>query len=165
MGGGAFESNETPAAEFNIYVDPEAAKIVFESGVPITMVGLDATNKALFSFEDIEALARLGGKVSTVAAQLLTFYAKQVEKVFGVKGAQLHDPLAVATVIDPTILETKSLHVDIETKGEFTRGATVVDIYGVTGKEPNAEVAFGLDLPKLKGFIFDAIERLDKRWV
>jgi inosine-uridine nucleoside N-ribohydrolase len=88
-----------------------------------------------------------------------------VEKVFGLKGAQLHDPLAVATVIDPTILETKSLHVDIETKGEFTRGATVVDIYGVTGKEPNAEVALGLDLPKLKGFIFDAIERLDKRWV
>ncbi len=164
MGGGVFESNVTPAAEFNIYVDPEAAKIVFESGVPITMVGLDATNKALFTFEDIEALGRLGGKVSTVAAQLLTFYAKQLERVFGVTGAQLHDPLAVAAVIDPTILSTKPLHVDIETKGEFTRGATVADLYSVTVREPNAEVAFGLNLPKFKGLIFDAIKRLDKRW-
>lgn len=164
MGGGAFDSNVTPAAEFNIYVDPEAARIVFESGVPITMVGLDATNKALFTFEDIEALARLGRKVSTVAVQLLGFYAKAVEKVFGVKGAQLHDPLAVAAVIDPTILDTRSLHVDIETAGEFTRGATVVDLYGVTGKRPNAEVALGLNLSKFKGLVFDAIRKLDKRW-
>jgi len=164
MGGGVLESNKTPAAEFNIYVDPEAAKIVFESGIPITMVGLDATNKALFSLEDIEALSRLSGKVSTVAARLLTFYAEQLEKFSGVRGAYLHDPLTVAAVIDPAVLDTRFLHVDIETKGEFTRGATVVDLYGVTGKKPNAEVSFGLDLSKFKGLVFDAIKRLDERW-
>lgn len=163
MGGGVLESNKTPAAEFNLYLDPEAAKVVFESGIPLTMVGLDATNKALFSLEDIAALARLGGRVSVVVAQLLTFYAKQVGKIFGVKGAQLHDPLAVAAVIEPTILDTKLLAVDIETKGEFTRGATVADLYGVTGKKPNAEVAFGLNLSKFKGLIFDAIKRLDEQ--
>ena len=162
MGGGALESNITPAAEFNIYVDPEAAKIVFESGVPITMVGLDATNKALFSLEDIEALSRMGGKVSTIAARLLTFYARQLEKFSGVRGAHLHDPLAVAAVIGPAVVDTKFLHVDIETRGEFTRGATVVDLYGVTGKKPNAEVALGLDLPKFKKLVFDAIKRLDE---
>jgi inosine-uridine nucleoside N-ribohydrolase len=128
------------------------------------MVGLDATNKALFSLEDIEALSRLSGKVSTVAARLLTFYAEQLEKFSGVRGAYLHDPLTVAAVIDPAVLDTRFLHVDIETKGEFTRGATVVDLYGVTGKKPNAEVSFGLDLSKFKGLVFDAIKRLDERW-
>ena len=164
MGGGALESNKTPAAEFNIYVDPEAARIVFESGIPITMVGLDATNKALFSYEDIAALSRMGGKVSTVAAQLLTFYARRLEKFFGVKGAHLHDPLAVAAVIEPAVLDTRFLHVDIETKGEFTRGATVVDRYGITGKKPNAEVSFGIDLSKFKRLVFDAIKRLDEQY-
>lgn len=163
MGGGVLVSNKTPAAEFNIYVDPEAAKIVFESGIPITMVGLDATNKALFSFEDIETLSQLGGKVSAVAAQLLAFYAGRLKRFFDVKGAHLHDPLAVAAVIDPAVLDTKFLQVDIETKGEFTRGATVVDLYGVTGKEANAEVAFGLDLSKFKSLVFNAIKSLDER--
>ena len=67
-------------------------------------------------------------------------------------------------MIDPAVLDTRFLHVDIETKGEFTRGATVVDLYGVTGKKPNAEVSFGLDLSKFKGLVFDAIKRLDERW-
>ena len=164
MGGAAFDSNITPAAEFNIYVDPEAAKIVFESGIPITMVGLDVTNKALFTFKDIEALKKFSGRVSTVVAQLLVFYARAVRKVLGINGAPLHDALAVATVIDPSIVETKSLHVDIETQGEFTRGATVVDVHGVTRKRPNAEVAFGVDLSKFKKLLFDAIKKLDERW-
>lgn len=165
MGGGIHDSNVTPAAEFNIYVDPEAAKIVFESGIPITMVGLDATNKALFTDEDISQLEKLGGKISTVTAQLLRYYSERVKSTVRISGAPLHDPLAVAAVIDPNILETVSLHVDVETQGEFTRGATVADLHGVTHKQPNAEVAFGLDLRKFKKLIFEAIRKLDKRWV
>ncbi len=162
MGGAAFDSNITPAAEFNIYVDPEAAKIVFESGLPLTMVGLDVTNKAIFSFKDIDRLEKFNGKVSKVVAPLLRFFAKANHEFFGFKGAPLHDPLAVSYIIDNTILDTKFLHVDIETYGQFTRGQTVVDIYGVTKKVLNAEVALGLDVGKFRDFIFRAIKILDK---
>ena len=162
MGGAVFDSNVTPAAEFNIYVDPEAAKIVFESGLPLTMVGLDVTNKAIFSFKDIDRLEKFNGKVSKVVAPLLRFFAKTNHEFFGFKGAPLHDALAVSYVIDNTILDTKFLHVDIETYGQFTRGQTVVDIYGVTKKVLNAEVALGLDVDKFKDFIFRAIKILDK---
>lgn len=162
MGGAVFDSNVTPAAEFNIYVDPEAAKIVFESGLPLTMVGLDVTNKAIFSFKDIDKLEKFNGKVSKVVAPLLRFFAKANHEFFGFNGAPLHDALAVSYVIDKTILDTKFLHVDIETYGQFTRGQTVVDIYGVTKKVLNAEVALGLDVDKFKDFIFRAIKILDK---
>ena len=162
MGGAVFDSNITPAAEFNIYVDPEAAKIVFESGLPLTMVGLDVTNKAIFSFKDIDRLEKFNGKVSKVVAPLLRFFAKANHEFFGFNGAPLHDALVVSYVIDKTILDTKFLHVDIETYGQFTRGQTVVDIYGVTKKVLNAEVALGLDVDKFKDFIFRAIKILDK---
>lgn len=162
MGGAVFDSNITPAAEFNIYVDPEAAKIVFESGLPLTMVGLNVTNKALFSFEDIERLEKLNGRVSKVVASLLRFFARANYEIFGFKGAPLHDALAVSYLIDETVLSTKFLHVDIETRGDFTRGQTVVDVYGVTRKAPNVEVAFDLDLEKFKGLTFQAIKELDR---
>jgi inosine-uridine nucleoside N-ribohydrolase len=162
MGGAAFDSNITPAAEFNIYVDPEAAKIVFESELPLTMVGLDVTNKAIFSFKDIDRLEKFNGKVSKVVASLLRFFARANYEIFGFKGAPLHDALAVSYLIDETVLSTKFLHVDIETRGDFTRGQTVVDVYGVTKKVLNAEVALGLDVDKFKDFIFRAIKILDK---
>jgi len=162
MGGAVFDSNITPAAEFNIYVDPEAAKIVFESGLPLTMVGLDVTNKAIFSFKDIDSLEKFNGKVSKVVAPLLRFFARANYEIFGFKGAPLHDALAVSYLIDETVLSTKFLHVDIETRGDFTRGQTVVDVYGVTRKAPNVEVAFDLDLEKFKGLTFQAIKELDR---
>jgi len=163
MGGAVFESNVTPAAEFNIYVDPEAAEIVFKSGVPIVMVGLDVTNKALFSSEDINKLERLDGRVSKIVSPLLRVFAKNYYEIYGLEGAPLHDALAVSYVIDRTILETKLLHVDIETNGKFTRGQTVVDIYGVTKKIPNVEIAFNLDLKKFKDLVFKTIKILDNR--
>jgi len=162
MGGAAFDSNITPASEFNIFVDPEAAKIVFESGIPITMVGLDVTNKAVLSFEDIDSLERLNGKVSDVIAPLLRFFANANKEIYGINGAPLHDALAVAYLIDESVLKTKCLHVDIETKGEFTRGETVVDVYGITKKELNANVALDLNLSRFKELIFKSIEKLNK---
>ena len=163
MGGAVFDSNITPASEFNIFVDPGAARIVFESGVNITMVGLDVTNKALLSFDDIEEIGKMNGRVSRIISPLLKFFASTNKEVFGINGAPLHDALAVSYVIDPSILETKYLRVDIETRGEFTRGETVVDVYRVTGKSPNADVAFDLDLKKFKGLIFDTIRYFDEK--
>ena len=161
MGGAFHDSNFTPGAEFNIYVDPEAAKLVFESGIPIVMVGLDVTNRALLTFEDIDYIESLGGKVSSVIAPLLRFFGKANNEFFGFDGAPIHDALAVSYLIDPTVLILKHLHVDIETKGEFTSGQTVVDYYNVTKKEPNAYVALDLDLPKFKKLIIDAIKYFD----
>ena len=161
MGGAVCDSNITPSAEFNIFVDPEAARIVFESGLPITMVGLDVTNKALFTFEYIDLLDSFGGKVSAVVAPLLKFFARTNLEIFSFPGAPLHDALAVAYVIDPTVLTTKYWNVKIETKGEFTSGRTVVDVYNITGDKPNAEVAMEIDLPKFKNMIFNMIKHYD----
>lgn len=163
MGGAVFDSNITPAAEFNIYVDPEAAKVVFGSGVPITMVGLDATNKARFGSDDIEELSRLQGKVSRVVAPLLEFLARANRQVFGFDGAPLHDALAVASLIEPGVIKTRAMNVEIETDGELTRGRTVADVYGVTGKPANTDVALEADKRLFKELILRAIEALDGR--
>lgn len=162
MGGGVREANATPAAEFNIYVDPEAAHIVFTSGIPITMVGLDVTNRALLTPEEIGDLSR-GGPVRRTFAGLLSFYAAANERLLGIRGAPLHDPLAVAAAIDPTVLITEPMHVEIELCGLHTRGATVVDVHRVTGRAPNAEVALDLDLHRFKGLVLGALERADRR--
>jgi len=163
MGGAVYDSNITPASEFNIYVDPEAAKIVFESGIPITMVGLDVTNKAILTFKDIEELNNLQGGVSGVIAPLLKFFAQANKDFFGIGGAPLHDALAVSYIIMPDIIKTKYLNVTIETEGKYTRGRTVVDVYNITGKEPNVDVAFEVNSLAFKKLIKNTIKKLDQR--
>ncbi len=163
MGGGIRDVNVTPAAEFNIYVDPEAARLVFHAGVPLTMVGLDATHKALFTRAEGAVLEKTGGPIARTFAQLLRFFIRANEELFGFAGAPLHDPLAVAAVIDPTLIRTKPLYVDVEIHGELTRGATVADVYGVTGKLPNAEVAVDVDVPRFKELVVRALVELDRR--
>jgi len=163
MGGAVYDSNITPAAEFNIYVDPEAAKVVFGSGVPATMVGLDVTNKALFGFNDIERMSKLNGKVSRVVAPLLKFFARANKDIFGFDGAPLHDALAVAHLISPEVIRTRKLNVEIETDGELTRGRTVADVYGITGKTANVEVALEVDNDLFKDLLMRATETLDSR--
>ena len=161
MGGALYDSNITPAAEFNIFVDPEAAKIVFEAGIPLTMVGLDVTNKAVITFEEIKKLSAENGKVSGVVGPLLEFFAQANQDIFGIQGAPIHDALAVASVIDPTVVETRRLNVEIETEGRLTSGRTVIDIYGVTGKAPNADVALKIDAAKFITIMLEAIKTLD----
>jgi len=161
MGGAVFDSNITPAAEFNIYVDPEAAKVVFGSGVPITMVGLDVTNKALFGFDDIEELSRLNGNVSRVVSPLLKFFAQANKDIFGFDGAPLHDALAIAHLIKPEVIKTRNMNVEIETEGDLTRGRTVADVYGVTGRSANTAVAMEVDNSLFKEMLFQAIKVLD----
>jgi inosine-uridine nucleoside N-ribohydrolase len=164
MGGAVHESNVTPAAEFNIYVDPEAAHIVFDSGLPVTMVGLDVTNRAMLDFPDIDRIEQMGGRVSAVVAPLLRFFASAYEEHFHISGAPLHDALAMAYVTHRELLSTKKLRVDVETAGQLTRGQTVTDIHGVTGKRPNATVALDLDVAAFKEVIFRTIETMDGSW-
>jgi inosine-uridine nucleoside N-ribohydrolase len=161
MGGAVHNSNITPAAEFNIFVDPEAAKIVFGCEAPIVMVGLDVTNKALLSFQDIDEMDSWKGKVSRVVAPLLRFFAQANRDIFGFPGAPIHDALAVAHLVRPEVIKTQRLNVEIEIHGEYTRGRTVVDVYGISRRKPNAEVALEVDLTLFKSMLFAAIRNLD----
>ncbi|WP_174612938.1 nucleoside hydrolase [Virgibacillus ihumii] len=147
MGGGTF-GNWTPAAEFNIYVDAEAAKVVFESGVPITMFGLDVTHQALATQKTIDELSGIKNPVSHFVVDLLKFFIKSNQDVFGLEGGPIHDACTVAYLIDPTIFDFKHVRVDIETRGEFTYGMTCIDIQGVTRREPNVNFAYQLNKDK-----------------
>jgi inosine-uridine nucleoside N-ribohydrolase len=144
MGGSMGLGNTTPAAEFNIYVDPEAAREVFDSGLPITMSGLDVTHQAGAGPEVRERLAATG-RVGSVVAGFLDFFAATYERVFGFDAPPLHDPVAVAAVLEPDLLKTRPMRVDVECESDLTRGETVCDYYGVTGKAPNADVGVDLD--------------------
>ncbi|MGI6640491.1 MAG: nucleoside hydrolase [Limnochordia bacterium] len=145
MGGSIGVGNFTPAAEFNIYADPEAAKIVFESGVPITMIGLELTHQAMVSPEVAEEVRMIGTPVAHLVTQLLSDYGEAYRQLMGFSGPPVHDVCAVAYAIDPSLIETTPMRVDIETTPGLCYGRTVCDFYGITGREPNADVALTLD--------------------
>ncbi|WP_113721986.1 pyrimidine-specific ribonucleoside hydrolase RihA [Aeromonas salmonicida] len=158
MGGAAGAGNWTPAAEFNIYVDPEAADMVFKSGIPITMCGLDVTHEAQVMDEDIARVRTITNPVAECVAGLLDFFMiYHRDPKWGFAGAPLHDPCTIAWLLAPALFHGVECRVDIETRGEHTVGMTVVDRYGLTGKPANALVLQGLDRP---GFIDLLVERL-----
>lgn len=159
MGGSIGVGNTTPAAEFNIYVDPEAAREVFESGLPITMCGLDVTHQAGAGAPERDRL-RSAGSAGGVVAGFLEFFAATYERVFGFDAPPLHDPVAVAAVLRPEILKTRPMRVDVECESDLTRGETVCDFYGVSGKPPNAEVALELDREGFFDLLHEALNRL-----
>ena len=141
MGGASFEGgNTTPAAEFNIYVDPHAAAIVLDSGVPITMMPLDVTHKALVMPEHIDRFRDLGSSVGDAVAGMLAYYERHDVEKYGTGGAPLHDPCVIAYLIDPELFSGRRCHVAVETASELTMGMTVVDWWGVTDGQPNALV-------------------------
>ena len=144
MGGAIAEGNMTPAAEFNIWADPEAAAAVFGSGLQVTMIGLDVTHRALTTTDRAEAL-RAKGRVGTFVADLVEFFKRYHEHTYGWDGAPIHDAVAVAEVIQPGLVTTKLRNVEIETVSELCRGRTVVDIWRRTEREPNARVGVGID--------------------
>ncbi|KQS27745.1 nucleoside hydrolase [Dyadobacter sp. Leaf189] len=162
MGGGIFRGNMTPLAEFNMYVDPEAAAIVFRAGVPVTMCGLDVTHKALVYQRDMELFRTFKNKSGEVAAGLMEFLARNYPEQTAESeiGTALHDPCAIAWLLNPGIFKTKVCYVDVETKGELTRGATVVDFYNVLHREPNTIVAYDVDRPALIDMLFNAVRNL-----
>jgi inosine-uridine nucleoside N-ribohydrolase len=146
MGGAIGEGNVTPAAEFNIWADPEAADRVFRSGVDVTMVGLDVTHQALFGPDRVERL-RGGGRIGQIVAELFDFYGIFHRETYGWPGSPVHDAVAVAYVIRPDLLETVLCGVVVDTGGELSRGRTNVDRWGRMGWEPNAHVAVSMDAP------------------
>jgi inosine-uridine nucleoside N-ribohydrolase len=144
MGGAIAEGNVTPAAEFNIWTDPEAAQRVFSSGLEVTTVGLDVTHRALLRQADVDRLAA-AGSAGKLVADLYGFYARFHRQRYGWDGAPVHDALALAHVIDGTLLETKHCGVIIDTGPELSRGRTHVDLWGRAGWEPNCHVAVKVD--------------------
>jgi inosine-uridine nucleoside N-ribohydrolase len=144
MGGAIREGNVTPAAEFNIYVDPEAAWRVFHSGLPVTMIGLDVTHQALMSDAHAERL-RESGRAGRLVAELYDFFSRYHRETYGFEGAPIHDAVAVAHVLRPGLVETLPRHVDVDCESRLCRGRTVVDLWRRTGEEPNADVGIGID--------------------
>lgn len=165
MGGGTGEhlGNATPAAEFNIYFDPDAAARVFDFGVPITTVGLNVTNRALVTLRDFTPLVESGGPLSDMVSAIMLPYIEHAAsggEVDDAAAAQ-HDSLAVAAVIQPDLLRTEHLHVDVENVGRLTSGMTVVDHHSVTGKEPNCHVAVDVDVEAFTALLVSRLTQLD----
>jgi pyrimidine-specific ribonucleoside hydrolase len=155
MGGAIAEGNVTPAAEFNIWADPEAAARVFASGIDLTMVGLDVTHKALFTPAHEQ---RLEGRVGEMVRALLQFYGEFHRRQYGWDGSPIHDAVAVAHVARPDLLETAERAVKVDTGPELSRGRTYVDLWRRMGWEPNAHVSLDIDR---NAFLDLLVERLN----
>lgn len=161
MGGAYFEvGNITPAAEFNIYVDPEAAAIVFKSGVPLVVLPLDVTHKALTSKARIDAFRAMGTRVGTMVAEWTDFFERFDLQKYGSQGAPLHDPCVIAYLLRPALFSGRHINVEIETKGEFTLGMTVADWWGVSGRPPNALFIGHVDEVGFFELLIERISRL-----
>jgi inosine-uridine nucleoside N-ribohydrolase len=159
MGGAIAEGNVTPAAEFNIWADPEAAARVFTSGIDVTMVGLDVTHKALFRPADSERLAATG-RTGRLVAELFDFYQQFHSEQYGWDGSPVHDAVAVAHVIRGDLVTTADRGVIVDTGGELSRGRTYVDLWGRAGWEPNAHVAVGIDAQRFVDFLIERLASL-----
>jgi inosine-uridine nucleoside N-ribohydrolase len=156
MGGSIAEGNVTPAAEFNIWADPEAADAVFRSGLDVTMIGLDVTHKALLTAPYAERL-RAAGDTGRMVAALVDFFAQFHRKTYGFDGAPIHDAVAVAHAFQPGLVETVERNIEIETVSDLCRGRTVVDLWRRTGNEPNAHVGVGIEA---EAFLELLVERI-----
>jgi inosine-uridine nucleoside N-ribohydrolase len=161
MGGAIAEGNVTPAAEFNIWADPEAAWRVFRSGLPVTMIGLDVTHRALLTPLYVERL-RAGGAAGFFVAELHDFFVEFHRETYGFEGAPIHDAVAVAHVLRPGLVKTVHRHVDVDCESRLCRGRTVVDLWRRTGEEPNADVGVGIDAPGFLELLCERIESLDR---
>ncbi len=164
MGGGVTHGNWKPAAEFNIFEDPEAAKIVYDSGIPIRMCGLDVTEKAIIRPDDFPRIRAVGNQVADIVAGWLEFFY-QYPMAIGYDGAPVHDPCAVLAFTHPEIFTLTPYYVDIELGGEYARGATVADFRGTSGKEPNALVAETIDRDRYIDLLIEALHAYDGRTV
>lgn len=157
--GGAFREggNVTPSAEFNVYVDPHAAKIVFGCGRPIVAMGLDVTHQVLVTPPRVKAIGALGTKVARNVQGMLEFASRYDAEKYGAEGGPLHDPCTVAYLLKPDLFQGKRVNLEVETSSELTMGETVVDFWSVTGREPNVEWIHSVDAD---GFFELLTERL-----
>lgn len=163
MGGACFGGNITPLAEYNIYVDPEAAAIVFNAGIPLIMCGLDVTLKAQMYTREIQSLEQLGNKAGKMMGQLLEFFHRSTTPNFlspdQEEGAHLHDPCAVAVLTHPEKFVCKDMYGYVSTTDDAARGCTVLDYNGKSGKAPNVRVAFDIDRDWFADYVKDCVSR------
>jgi len=159
MGGSIADGNVTPAAEFNIWADPEAAQRVFSSGLDLTMVGLDVTHKAILRPAVAERL-RVAGRVGTFVAELNDFSSLYHRKTYGWDGAPIHDAVAVAHVLRPGLVETRLRNVEVELVSDLCRGRTVVDLWERTGRPANVHVGIDLDADAFFDLLLERIANL-----
>ena len=161
MGGGYFEQgNITPSAEFNIYVDPEAADIVFRCGRPITVMPLDVTHQALVTQPRVDAFRQMGTQVGDTVAAWTSFFERFDKEKYGSAGAPLHDPTVIAYLINPALFSGRQINVQIETTSALTLGATVADWWRVTDHPPNAMFMRDLDADGFFALLTDRLARL-----
>ena len=148
MGGCYQLGNMTPAAEFNIYADADAAHVIFTTGRPIMMAGLDVTRKVLALPSVMERMSKVQNMAGKLFVDLMTFFNMTQKQVFGWEGGPLHDPVTIAYLIDPTVLTLKDMFTQIDIRGEQSYGRTNSDFFGILGKPPNSKVAIDIDVPK-----------------
>ena len=159
MGGSFTNGNVTPAAEFNILADAEAASVCFRSGRPITMVGLDVTRKALCYPEIVERMGRIGNRASNLFVALMGHFCKTQKQIFGWEGGPLHDPVTIAYLIDPEVLVTKPMNVQIDIRSTQSYGRTNCDYYGYQKLPPTAEVAVDIDVARFWDIVETGLRR------
>ena len=160
MGGAIKAGNTTPAAEFNIYVDPHAARVVFEAGVKLTMLGLDVTHQALVNQARLEAIAALNTPVARAVTGLLDFYNRYDKERYDIPGAPLHDPCVIAYLLRPELFSGRDCHVAIETESALTMGCTLVDWWGLLRKPANATVIDRIDAAGFFALLTERLARL-----
>ena len=163
MGGAVAEGNITPSADYNIWVDPEAAEIVLDADCDVTMIGLDVTHRAVLPVTRFAELRDLGTPVGVLAAQLCDYFVRFHRSMYGVEGVPIHDAVAVAALLDPTLIDTRLLRVDVETASTHCDGRTVVDLWSVTGREANVHVGFDIDRDRFLDLMISSIAAVQAR--
>lgn len=157
MGGAIGLGNWTPSAEFNIHADPEAAAAVIASAVPVTLIPLEVTHQALATNDVVARISALDSPVAEMSVALMRYFAETYERVFGFKAPAVHDPCAVAAIIEPEIVSTRPMNVAVDTGSELSLGRTVCDVYGTTGRPPNADVGVDLDPVRFWELMIEAL--------
>ena len=161
MGGGTF-GNWTPAAEFNVFVDAEAAKVVFTSGIPLAVFGLDVTHQVIATDDIVDRVGEIDNEVAEFVKELLIFFGQTYKDFFGINGGPIHDACTCMYLLNPDMFTMEEVNITIETKGEATYGMTVVDLLKTTGKKVNAKFATGVDQERFWDTFMDTLTLFNK---
>ena len=164
MGGAITHGNITPSAEFNLYCDPHAAQVVFEAGLPLTMIGLDVTHQAIATPKRLAKIRSIGDPIGTTVAQLLAHYSQHDIQQYGFEGAPLHDPCVLAYLLNPDLFQSRRCFVEIETQSDSSLGRSIVDWHGVSRKPPNVNVVSDIDSNGFYDLLCDRLERIQSRY-